>query len=398
MRNTSPPSHARARLSDFSVSAVVAGLVAVLTGYTSSLALMVQAGTAAGLDEQQIGSWVWAISIAMGLCSLALTLRYKLPIVVAWSTPGAALLITALPGVAYPEAIGAFVACGALLALTGLSSHLAQLTRRLPSTIAAALLAGILFRIASNVFTAAEQDKLLVLSMLAAFFLAKRRSQTMAILAALGTGCVMVWLTGVSTIPDIDWVPTRPSWTVPAFSASAIISIGLPLYIVAMASQNLPGLAVLRADGYDVEPRPLIATTGLASVVFAAFGSHGVNLAAISAALCTGPGAHADPARRYPAAVTFGLAAIAVGCFAGPLTAAFMALPSALVMSIAGLALLGSIGNGLTQAMADSRQREAALITFIVTASGVTLWSVGSAFWGLVAGLAVLALGSRQKT
>ncbi|SDS26699.1 benzoate membrane transport protein [Halopseudomonas xinjiangensis] len=393
MSNTLPP--ARVRLADFSVSAFVAGLVAVMTGYTSSLALMVQAGTAAGLDEHQVGSWIWAISIAMGLCTLALTLRYRLPIVVAWSTPGAALLITALPGVPYAEAIGAFIACGLLLTLTGLSSHLAHLTRQLPSALAAALLAGILFRIASDVFTAAEQDALLVLSMLAAFFLAKRRSQTMAILAALGTGCVLVWLTDGSTMPDIDWVPTQPSWTVPAFSASAIISIGLPLYVVAMASQNLPGLAVLRADGYSVEPQPLIATTGLASMLFAALGSHGVNLAAISAALCTGPGAHPDPGRRYPAALTFGLAAIIVGCFAGPLTAAFMTLPTALVMSVAGLALLGSIGNGLTQAMADARRREAALITFMVTASGMTLWSIGSAFWGLVAGLLVLALNSR---
>ena len=377
---------------DVSASAVVAGLIAVLTAYTSSLALIVQAGTAAGLDQRQVGSWIWAISVAMGVCTLGLTWRYKLPIVVAWSTPGAALLITALPGVPYSEAIGAFVVCGVMLTVTGLSSHLARLMQRLPAAIASALLAGILFRIASQIFTTAEQDSALVLAMLAAFFLAKRRSHTWGILAALATGCAIALLTNAAPMPKIDWVATQPEWIWPAFSPDTLISIALPLYVVAMASQNLPGLAVLRADGYRVEPRPLIATTGLTSLLFGPFGSHGVNLAALSAALCTGHGAHPDPVRRYPAALTFGLVTILFGCFAGPLTSAFMALPSALVMTIAGLALLGSISNGLTQAMSEPLQREAALITFMVTASGITLWSIGSAFWGLMAGLAVLAL------
>lgn len=394
MPTSSPPY--RRLGNDLSASAIVAGLIAVLTAYTSSLALMVQAGAAAGLDPQQIGSWIWAVSVAMGICTLALSWRYRLPIVVAWSTPGAALLIAALPGVPYPEAIGAFMVCGGLLALTGLSRHLARLMQRLPAAIAAALLAGILFRIASQVFTTTEQDAALVLAMLAAFFLAKRRSQTAAILAALGIGCIIAWLTSVAPTPQIVWMPTRPELTWPAFSTQTLISIALPLYVVAMASQNLPGLAVLQADGHRVKPRPLVATTGLVSLVFAVFGSHGVNLAALSAALCTGPGAHPDATRRYPAALTFGLVALLCGCFAGPLTAAFMALPSALIMTIAGLALLGSISNGLAQAMAEPRQREAALITFMVTASGITFWSIGSAFWGLIAGLAVLALGMRR--
>ncbi|UAW99878.1 benzoate/H(+) symporter BenE family transporter [Halopseudomonas nanhaiensis] len=379
-------------LADFSASAATAGFIAVVTGYTSSLALMVQAGRNAGLDEHQIGSWVWAISVAMGLTAIALTFRYRMPVVVAWSTPGAALLVTSLSGVSYPEAIGAFVATGLLLTLTGLFRPLAELVRQLPSSIAAALLAGILFSIGVELFRAVEDQTGLVLAMLALFFLTRRYRPVLAVPVALLAGCTLAWFNGLVVWPPIDWTLVRPIWTTPEFSFSAMTSIALPLYVVAMASQNLPGLAVLRADGYEPPPAPLIATTGLASLIFAPFGSHGVNLAAISAALCTGPGAHADTKRRYPAALVFGVLAIGVGCFAVALTAVFMALPHALVMSVAGLALLGSIGNGLAQSMGDHDRREAALVTFMVTASGVSLFSIGSAFWGLVAGLAVLLL------
>lgn len=383
-------------LADFSVSAVAAGFIAVLTGYTSSLALMVQAGRMAGLDEPHIGSWVWAISVAMGVTAIALTLRYRMPVVVAWSTPGAALLMTSLGSVEYPEAIGAFVATGLLLTLTGLFKPLARLVRQLPAAIAAALLAGILFSICIELFRAAGDQTGLVLAMLALFYLTKRYKPVLAIPVALLAGCAIAWFSDLLVWPAIDWTLARPIWTTPQFSFSALTSIALPLYVVAMASQNLPGLAVLRADGYEPPSAPLIATTGVASLIFAPFGSHGVNLAAISAALCTGPGAHADPSRRYPAALVFGILAMGVGCFAVALTTVFMSLPHALVMSIAGLALLGSIGNGLAQSMADTSQREAAVVTFMVTASGVSLLSIGSAFWGLAAGLAVLMVTRRR--
>lgn len=384
--------------SDFSLSAVTSGFIAVLTGYTSSLALMVQAGRVAGLDEAQIASWIWAISIAMGVTAIGLTLRYRMPVVVAWSTPGAALLVTSMAEVAYPQAIGAFVATAVLLTVTGLYRPLAGLVRRLPSAIAASLLAGILFSIGIELFKVAEQQTGLVLGMIAAFFLVKHRYPGMAVPAALLVGSGIAGMSNLFAWPAIDWALTRPVWTTPELSFAALTSIALPLYVVAMASQNLPGLAVLRADGYAPPASPLLATTGLASLVFAPFGSHGVNLAAISAALCTGPGAHSCAQRRYPAALVFGVLAIAVGCFAGALTVVFMALPPALVMSIAGLALLGSIGNGLAQSMADPALREAALVTFMVTASGLTLLSIGSAFWGLVAGLVVLAVTRSRRS
>ncbi|MBD9483984.1 benzoate/H(+) symporter BenE family transporter [Pseudomonas sp. PDM14] len=383
---------------DSSPSAVVAGFVAMLTGYTSSLVLMFQAGQAAGLSTEQISSWLWALSIGMGLCTIGLSLRYRSPIVVAWSTPGAALLITSLPGVTYPEAIGAFVVCAVLLALLGLSGAFERVMRHLPASLAAALLAGILFRIGSEIFVAAQHSTALVLAMFFTFLFGKRLLPRYAILAALLVGGALAGILGLLDFSHFKLQVAMPVWTTPSFSLSAAISIGLPLFVVAMASQNIPGIAVLRADGYHIPPSPLIATTGLASVLLAPFGSHGINLAAISAAICTGKEAHENPQKRYTAAVWCGVFNCIAGVFAATLAALFAALPAALVLSIAALALLGSIGNGLAQAMNEPGERDAALITFMVTASGMTLVGIGSAFWGLIAGgLTLLILNARKR-
>ncbi|WP_447591488.1 benzoate/H(+) symporter BenE family transporter [Aquipseudomonas campi] len=384
-------------LADSSPSAVAAGFVAMLTGYTSSLVLMFQAGQAAGLSSEQIASWLWALSIGMGLCTIGLSLRYRSPIVVAWSTPGAALLITSLPGVTYPEAIGAFVVCAVLLSLIGLSGAFERVMRHLPASLAAALLAGILFRIGSEIFVAAQHSTALVLAMFFTFLIAKRLLPRYAILAALLVGSVLAGLLGLLDFSHFQLQVAMPVWTTPSFSLSAAISIGLPLFVVAMASQNIPGIAVLRADGYQVPPSPLISTTGIASLFLAPLGSHGINLAAISAAICTGKEAHEDPRKRYTAAIWCGVFNCIAGVFAATLAALFAALPTALVLSIAALALLGSIGNGLAQAMQNPGERDAALITFMVTASGMTLLGIGSAFWGLIAGgLTLLILNSRK--
>lgn len=384
-------------LADTSPSAIVAGFVATLTGYTSSLVLMFQAGQAAGLSDAQIASWLWALSIGMALCTIGLTLRYRVPIVVAWSTPGAALLITSMPGVTYPEAIGAFVVCAVLLSLLGLSGAFAKVMRHLPGSLAAALLAGILFRIGSEIFVAAQTDTLLVLAMFFSFLLGKRLAPRYAVMLALLAGGSVAALLGMLDFSQFELQVAVPQWTTPSFSLSAAISIGIPLFVVAMASQNIPGLAILRADGYEVPPSPLIATTGLASLLLAPFGSHGINLAAISAAICTGAEAHEDKNKRYTAALWNGVFNLIAGIFAATLAALFAALPGALVLSIAALALLGSIGNGLAQAMNAPAERDAALITFMVTASGMTLYGIGSAFWGLVAGALTLLILGRQN-
>jgi benzoate membrane transport protein len=384
-------------LADSSTSAVVAGFIAMLTGYTSSLVLMFQAGQAAGLSSGQISSWIWALSIGMALTSIGLSLRYRAPVMIAWSTPGAALLITSLPGVPYGEAIGAYILASGLIVLIGLTGTFDRLMRRIPGSIAAALLAGVLFKIGLEICGAAEQQPVLVVAMLFAYLLGKRLLPRYAVLAALIVGCVLAGLSGLLDFSEFELQLATPEWTTPSFSWAASISIGIPLFIVAMASQNLPGMAVLRANGYDVPASPLLNTTGLASMLLAPFGSHGIHMAAISAAICAGPEAHEDPSKRYTAAVWCGLFYGIAGIFGATLAALFTALPTALILSIAALALFASIIGGLTQAMSEPREREAALITFLVTASGMSLFSVGSAFWGIVAGLLTLAILNAGK-
>jgi benzoate membrane transport protein len=383
--------------SDNSLSAFVAGFVAMMTGYTSSLVLMFQAGRAAHLTDAQISSWIWALSIGMAVCTIGLSLRYRAPVVIAWSTPGAALLVTSLPNVAYPEAIGAFVVCAVLLTVVGLSGLFDTLMRRIPAGIASALLAGILFEIGIEIFRAAQFQTALVLAMFFTWLVAKRLAPRYAIPATLVAGITVAGALGLLDFSRFHVALAHPVFTMPSFSLSAAVSIGIPLFVVAMASQNVPGVAVLRADGYSPPSAPLIATTGLASLVLAPFGSHGVNLAAITAAICTGHEAHEDRSRRYMAAVWCGICYLLAGVFGATIAALFAAFPKALVVSVAALALFGSIMSGLANAMHDARQREAALVTFMVTASGLTLLSIGPAFWGLVAGVVTqIVLNARR--
>ena len=379
-------------LTDTSPSAVVAGFIAMMTGYTSSLVLMFQAGQAAGLSSGQISSWIWSLSIGMAVCSIGLSLRYRTPITIAWSTPGAALLITSLGGVRYDEAIGAYITCAVLVIICGMTGSFERLVKRIPASLAAALLAGILFKIGSEIFVAAQHRTGLVIGMFATYLIVKRLSPRYAVLAALVIGTLLSGLLGLLDFSGFALEVAVPVWTTPSFSLAATISIGIPLFVVAMTSQNMPGIAVLRADGYTVPASPLITTTGVASLLLAPFGSHGINLAAISAAICTGPHAHEDPKKRYTAAMWCGIFYGIAGIFGATLAALFASLPKELVLSIAALALFGSIINGLTIAMSEAKEREAALVTFMVTASGMTLFSVGSAFWGIVAGVLTLMI------
>ncbi|WP_133650681.1 benzoate/H(+) symporter BenE family transporter [Paraburkholderia flava] len=372
---------------DTSLAALVAGFVAMMTGYTSSLVLMFQAGAAAHLSDAQISSWIWALSIGMGLTTIGLSLRFRAPIVIAWSTPGAALLVSSLPHVPYAQAIGAFIVCALLLTLIGLTGWFDTLMKKIPAGIASALLAGILFEIGIGIFRAAQSSTALVLAMFFTYLILRRAAPRYAIVTTLVVGTAVAGGLGLLDFSHFHVALAQPVLTWPSFSLPAIVSIGIPLFVVAMASQNVPGIAVLRADGYTTPSAPLISTTGLASLVLAPFGSHGVNLAAITAAICTGPDAHEDRSKRYTAAVWAGIFYLIAGVFGATIAALFAALPQALVVSVAALALFGSISGGLTNAMQDPRQRDAALVTFMVTASGLTLLSIGSAFWGLVAGV-----------
>ena len=384
-------------MADTSLSAVVAGFIAMMTGVTSSLVLMFQAGQAAGLTSAQISSWIWALFMGMAVCSIGLSLRYRSPITVAWSTPGAALLITSLGGVAYPEAIGAFITCAVLVIICGVTGSFERLVKRLPTSLAAALLAGILFKIGSEIFVAAQHRTGLVLGMFFTYLIVKRYSPRYAVLVTLLVGVALSAMLGLLSFSGFALEVAMPVWTTPSFSIAATVSIGIPLFVVAMTSQNMPGVAVLRADGYYVPASPLITATGIISLITATFGAHGINLAAISAAICTGPHAHEDQNKRYTAAIWCGIFYAIAGVFGATLAALFAAFPKELVLSIAALALFGSIINGLTVAMHEPKEREAALITFMVTASGLTLFSIGSAFWGIVAGVLTLVILNYRK-
>ncbi len=377
---------------DLTLSTFVAGFVSVLVGLTSSVAIVFQAALAFGATPAQISSWMWALGLGMGLCSLVPSLILKKPVMVAWSTPGAAVLATAgaLGGFTMGDAVGAFMVSAALIFLAGVTGWFERVMGKIPQEIAAALLAGVLAKFGMQAFSAAETAPALILSMLLTYLLARRWLPRYAVMLTLAAGIACAALQGKMNWSAIQWELAVPVFTMPTFSLAAIMSLALPLFVVTMASQNLPGVAVIRASGYDLPVSKLISMTGLATFVLAPFGGYALNFSAITAAICMGPEAHPDPAKRYTAAATCGIIYILVGIFGAVVTGLLIAFPKELVMGIAGLALLGSIGSGLANAVRDESHREAALITFLVTLSGVTLAGIGSAFWGVVAGSVAL--------
>jgi benzoate membrane transport protein len=372
--------------------ALTAGFVTVLVGYTSSAAIVFEAARHAGAGPAEIGSWLMALGLAMGLTCIGLSLRYKVPVVTAWSTPGAALLITSLAGVSLPQAIGAFVFSALLITLSGWTGWFERAISRIPLPMAAAMLAGILVRFGMNVFGAMQANLLLVLPMFLGYLLFKRLLPRYAVVLVLLGGIAIAAAQGHLHLAQLALRIAPPVWTTPEFSPSVLLGVGLPLFIVTMASQNVPGVAVLHSAGYRPPISPLIASTGVINLLLAPFGCFAVNLAAITAALCMSREAHEEPARLYLASVAAGFLYLLLGLFGATVGALFAAFPKELVLAIAGLALFGTIAGGLSTAMRDDKEREPALITFLITASGVTLFGVGSAFWGLVGGvLALLA-------
>lgn len=375
-----------------SASHLSAGFIAVLVGYTSSAVIIFQAAEAAGATADQIGSWLAALGLAMGVTSIGLSLRYRQPILTAWSTPGAALLAVSLPGTSLSDAIGIFMFCAALIVLCGVTGWFARLMQLIPQSLAAAMLAGVLLRFGLDAFASLESDFTLILAMLITYLLAKRWLPRYAILLVLIVGLGFAVGGGETQLTDTHWSMTQPQAVWPTFSLASLIGVGLPLFVVTMASQNAPGVATLRAAGFDTPVSPLMIWTGLTALILAPFGGFTVCLAAITAAICMGSDVHPKPERRYPAAVCAGGFYLLAGVFGGSIGTLFDALPHALVVGIAGLALLPTIGGSLNGALAAPDQREAALITFLTTASGVTLFGIGAAFWGLVAGVLALII------
>jgi benzoate membrane transport protein len=376
---------------DVSLSAVVAGSVAVLVGYTSSVVIVFQAARALGATPGQLVSWLLVLGLGMAISSISLSLVYRQPVLTAWSTPGAALVASAA-GLSMGEGIGAFIVCGALITLAGATRAFERVMNRIPQPIAAALLAGVLTRFALDAFVALRSDFALVGGMLGVYLLGRRLWPRYAVPAVLLAGLVIAAAQGQLQPGAIEAHWPAPAWASPEFSLRALVGLALPLFLVTMASQNLPGVAAQRAAGYATPVSPVITATGVLNLVLAPFGGYSFNLAAITASICMGREAHEDPARRYTAAVMAGVFYLLMALAGGAVEGLLAAFPKALVLAVAGLALLGTIGGGLAAALGELKWREPALITYLVTLSGVSLVGIGSAFWGVVAGSVAVAV------
>jgi benzoate membrane transport protein len=381
----------------FHLPSITAGFIAVLVGFTSSAAIVFQAAKAAGATPEQIGSWMMALGIGMGVTTIGLSLRYKAPIITAWSTPGAALLATSLTAIPMAEAIGAFVFSALLIFICGITGWFEKIVDRIPLPIAAAMLAGILFQFGIDVFSSMENRLILVGCMFITYLLMKKMLPRYAIVIVLIFGLAICQLQGLLNFGDFKFVAVKPQFIIPTFSLQTLIGVGIPLFVVTMVSQNIPGIAVLRAAGYQTPLSPLISWTGLATLVLAPLGGYAFNLAAITAAICTGEEAHEDPQKRYLATLSAGFFYLLLGLSGAAVVGLFNAFPTEFVLAMAGLALIGTIANSLTTAVTEAKTREAAIITFLVTASGMTIFEIGSAFWGLVAGYAALLIFGDQN-
>ncbi len=379
------------------LSHISAGFIAVLVGYTSSAAIVFQAATAAGASAAHISSWLFALGVGMGITCIGLSMYFRSPVLTAWSTPGAALLATALVGVPMSDAIGTFIFASALLTICGVTGWVKVLMQHIPKSLAAAMLAGVLLRFGLGVFVSLNSQLWLVVLMLLIYFACRRLNYRYTIPLTFMGGLIWAAMNGLIHFEAVTVTIARPIFTVPTFTLSTLIGVGIPLFIVTMASQNVPGIAVLRANGYQTPVSPLIGWTGLTGLLLAPFGGYQFNLAAITAAICMSPEADINPERRYLAAVWAGIFYIVTGLLGATVVSIFTALPKELVAAIAGIALLGTIGSSLSGALLDERDRDAALITFLVTASGISLSGIGSAFWGLLLGLAVLKIIPPKK-
>jgi benzoate membrane transport protein len=374
------------------LSIISSAVVAALVGFGSTIALIIAAAQAVGATPAQTSSWVAALCLSMAATSGFLSVRHRLPIITAWSTPGAAL-IAATSGLTIEAAVGAFLLAGGLIVVTALFRPVGVLIERIPASVAAAMLAGVIIRFVVAVFDSAQVAPLLVLPLVALFLVVRLVSPAVAVLAVLVSGLGVAFGAGLAQpIGPLSPFAT-PVLVTPSFEPAALVGLGLPLFLVTMASQNLPGFAVLRASGYERVPtRSILGVTGLASVLTAPFGAHTSNLAAISAAICTGPDTHPDPSKRWMTGPFYALSYLIFAVFGGALIALIAALPPELIKTVAGLGLMGAFAGALGTAMAHEDKRFPAVLTLAVTASGLSLFGIGSAFWGLIAGLVAVGL------
>ncbi|QPO23588.1 benzoate/H(+) symporter BenE family transporter [Pseudomonas sp. Y39-6] len=371
---------------------IVAGLISVIVNYGGTFILVFQAAKVAGLSPELTASWVWSVSIGVGVTGLFLSWVSREPIITAWSTPAAAFLVVALSATPYAEAVGAYMVSAAAFVLLGLSGCFEKVIRLIPPGIAAAMLAGILLQFGIGAFGGMSLDPVLVGVLIAAYVGLKRFTARYAVVGILLLGLGFLLVQGRVDLSGLSLQLAAPVFTRPEFSLNALLSVALPLFLITLTGQYMPGMLVLRNDGFKTSANPILTVTGLGSLLMAPFGSHAFNVAAITAAICTGKEASEDASKRWVAGVAAGVFYILVGVFGVTLAAVFMAFPPAFITTLAGLALLGTIGASLASAMADVRSREAALITFLACAANINLLGIGGAFWGLLIGLAAYAL------
>ncbi|MBI6636051.1 benzoate/H(+) symporter BenE family transporter [Pseudomonas paralactis] len=383
----SSTSNASVRLSDL-IPPIVAGLISVIVNYGGTFILVFQAAKVAGLSPELTASWVWSVSIGVGVTGLFLSWVSRTPIITAWSTPAAAFLVVALSTTPYAEAVGAYMISAAAFVLLGLSGYFEKVIRLIPSGVAAGLLAGILLQFGIGAFGGMSLDPMLVGLLIVAYLVLKRLTARYAVVGILALGLAFLLVQGRVDLSGLELQLAAPVFTRPEFSLNALLSVALPLFLITLTGQYMPGMLVLRNDGFNTSANPIVSITGLGSLLMAPFGSHAFNIAAITAAICTGKQAHEEPSKRWIAGIAAGVFYILVGVFGVTLAALFMAFPATFITTLAGLALLGTIGGSLAGAMVDASSREASLITFLAAAANITLFGIGGAFWGLLIGLA----------
>lgn len=376
-------------LQDFSVPAVFAGFITFLIGISVSAVLVIQAAQILGATPEQISSWFWALGLGIGLSGLILSWKFKYPVATSWSTAGLALILATGNGYSLHEAIGAFLVCGLLSAILGFSGIFQKILSYIPQSLTSAMLAGVLLKFGIALFASMQNDWGFIISLLAAYVLSKRLSPRYSIVITVIAGLVLCPMFMQFHPPILQWSLAQPVWISPEFSWSALLGLALPLFVINMASQYLPGIAMIKSYGYQPHVNQLIGWTGVTQTLLAPFGCYTVNIAAISAAVSLDDQVHPDPEKRYIAGISCGFFYILMGVFAATLTSLLMSFPAIFIVALAGIALLGTINHNIAIAFQDVREREAALLTFLFSASGIQFFGIGSAFWGLIFGIVV---------
>ncbi|MFI8125804.1 benzoate/H(+) symporter BenE [Acinetobacter sp. ABJ-A23_2] len=372
---------------DWSISATVAGFLAVLISYSGPLIIFFQAAQRAHVSTDMMVSWIWGISIGAAVSGIYLSIKYKTPVITAWSAPGTALLVTLFPNVSLNEAVAAYITSAIVIFLIGITGYFDKLLKWIPQDVAAGMMAGILFQFGIGLFTASDSMPFIVFSMLIVFLIAKRLMPRYTMIWVLAAGVLLSLFLGKMNPVDVSFSLAIPQWISPEWTWNSTLNLAVPLILVSLTGQFLPGMAIMKLSGYDTPAKPIITVTSIASLAVACVGGITIVLASITAALCMGKDAHELKEKRYIAGIANGIFYILGGLFAGSIVMLFSLLPKELVAALAGLALLGAIATNISVAMKNDNQRDAALITFLATASGMHFLGLSSVFWGICIGV-----------